>query len=108
MKIQLTASEFCLANREVLDLDDAVGVRIEARSGAVWVTQEHDRRDLVLKRGESCTIEHTGRTVVQALGSSRVNLQAARLPIAEASGALSSVLRAVARLRVAAPSPAWG
>ncbi len=108
MKIQLTASDFCLANREVLDLDDAVGVRIEARSGAVWVTQEQDRRDLVLKQGESCTIERAGRTVVQALGSSRVNLQAARLPIAGARSVMNSVVRAVARLRVPAPNPAWG
>jgi hypothetical protein len=108
MKIRLTASEFCLANREVLDLDDAMGVRIDALMGAVWVTQERDRRDLVLNAGESCTIERPGRTVVQALASSRVSVQAPHTQPAEKRGIVDTVVGAVSRLRHAAPGLAWG
>ena len=74
MKIQLSQSEICLGKRQTLSLIDGAGVRIDARAGAVWVTQDHDRRDIVLGPGESFTLDAPGRAIVQAFEPSRFRL----------------------------------
>jgi len=52
---------------QVISLDDAQGVRIEARAGTVWVTEEGDPVDHIVDAGGTRVIAHAGRTVVQAL-----------------------------------------
>lgn len=74
MKIQLSQSEIGLSKRQTLRLTDGAGVRIEARSGAVWVTQDHDRRDIVLGPGESFTLDGRGLAIVQAFEPSCIRL----------------------------------
>ena len=78
MNITLETSDLCLARRQLLRLSDSAGVRIEARSGSVWVTQDHDLRDVVLHPGESFTIDSAGRALVQAFEPSRIALSAAQ------------------------------
>ena len=56
-----------LSTGEVVTLDDAAGVRIVARRGIVWVTEEGEAKDHVIGPGHVFTIAHGGRTVVQAL-----------------------------------------
>ena len=56
MKIQLSQSEVELERRQVMCLAEAAGVRIVARGGALWVTQDHDRRDVVLQAGDSFVV----------------------------------------------------
>ena len=77
MNITLQTSDLCLARRQLFSLSDSAGVRIEARSGSVWVTQDHDLRDVVLHAGESFTIDGAGRAVVEAFEPSRIALSAA-------------------------------
>ena len=48
-------------------LDGAKGLQITAISGAVWVTQANDPRDIILTRGQSFILDQQGRTVVYAL-----------------------------------------
>ena len=74
MKVKISQSEFCLSKRQTLSLGDGAGVRIEAQSGTVWVTQDHDLRDVVLEPGQAVTLERNGRAIVQALEASRVRL----------------------------------
>ena len=74
MNIKLSQSELCLLPRQTLSFGDAAGVRVEARAGAVWITQDHDLRDVVLKEGESYTLPGDGRAIVQAFGPSRIRL----------------------------------
>lgn len=74
MKIQLSQSEICLGKRQMLSLIDGAGVRIDARSGTVWVTQHHDPRDIVLGPGESFTLDAPGQAIVQAFEPSCVSL----------------------------------
>ena len=83
MNIQLSQSEICLSKRQTLSLLDSAGVRIDARSGAVWVTQDHDRRDIVLRAGESFTLDGRGQAIVQAFEASRVRLTQAGAVLAE-------------------------
>lgn len=84
MKIRLSHSEVELAQRQVMSLADAAGVRIVARGGLLWVTQDRDRRDVVLAAGESFVVDGAERVVVQALTAARVGLIA---PPAEARAA---------------------
>ena len=87
MKIRLSHSEVELARRQVMSLADAAGARIVAREGTLWVTQDHDRRDVVLSPGESFDVIGSARVVVQALTAARVRLLApVAPPLARARG----------------------
>ena len=63
-----------------LGLQRHAGDRIECVSGTVWVTQDGDLRDIVLKAGESFRLDRTGRALVSALADAGVILHAAKRP----------------------------
>jgi hypothetical protein len=44
-----------------------VGLLIEAREGAAWLTQMGDGEDIVLSRGQTFRVNRPGRVVVQSL-----------------------------------------
>lgn len=104
MKIQLSQSEVELERRQVMCLAEAAGVRIVARGGALWVTQDHDRRDVVLQAGDSFVVAGARRVVVQALAVSRVGLIASpdeRRPAARRQGLLAMLLGGGGRVSAA-------
>jgi hypothetical protein len=106
MKIKLSQSEVCLPKRQTLTLANAAGVRIVARSGVVWVTQDRDSRDTVLNPGESVAFETPDRVIVQALAPALVGLSQVRRHRARAArGWWHAVTSAVRRLRL--PQLAW-
>ncbi|MBN8943075.1 MAG: DUF2917 domain-containing protein [Rhizobiales bacterium] len=65
----------CLSNDPVIHLergglirlDDGVGSSVACIEGAVWITQDYDRRDIVLTAGETYVVECPGLTVVCAI-----------------------------------------
>ena len=59
---------------QVISLDDAEGLCIRARSGTVWVTEEGDLDDHIVRAGAMRVVAHPGRTVVQALAPSWISL----------------------------------
>ena len=67
MNLSLHTPELALDTGQVLSLDDAEGVRIRARTGTVWVTEEGSVKDYIVAAGDTLIVEHAGRTVVQAL-----------------------------------------
>ena len=67
MELHLNAPVLALAAGEVVTLDDVRGIRIQARLGTVWVTEEANPRDHVVGPGESHVVSRAGRTVIQAL-----------------------------------------
>jgi hypothetical protein len=67
MQNNLAAPGVALQAGEVLTLDDARGMRIHARLGTVWVTEEGDRDDHIVGPGDALVVAHAGRTVIQAL-----------------------------------------
>jgi len=67
MELNLKAPLLALAAGEVLTLDDARGIRIHARTGTVWVTEEANLRDHVVGPGETHVVTRGGRTLIQAL-----------------------------------------
>ena len=60
---------------QVVTLDDALGLRIRATEGSVWVTYEDNFNDLIVGPGETLVVSRNGRTVVQALQPTHVALQ---------------------------------
>lgn len=60
---------------QVVTLDDALGVRIRATGGTVWVTYEDNANDLIVEPGQTLVIARNGRTVVQALQPAHVAVQ---------------------------------
>ena len=67
MKLDIQAPVLALAAGQILSLDDVEGLRILARSGTVWVTEEGSRHDHIVGPGDTLIVAHPGRTVVQAI-----------------------------------------
>ena len=55
-----------LAKGDLVELPDAKGATLRVTRGRLWVTQEGDRRDIVLERGDAWTVELPGLTVAEA------------------------------------------
>ena len=106
MNIRLSQSEFCLTKRQTLSLIDGAGVRIDAHAGTLWVTQDHDRRDVVLSPGESFTLDGRGQAIVQAFEPSRVSLTQPTGAVRR-TRALDWAPRLVDALRRMLARPAW-
>jgi hypothetical protein len=57
---------------ELVRLDDARGTTLRVTRGTLWITLEHDIRDIVLTAGDAFTIDRGGLTVVEAQGRATV------------------------------------
>ena len=57
---QWTRTTVRLARDGLLGIDDGRGLRLRVASGAVWLTQQDDGRDVVLREGESFVIDRPG------------------------------------------------
>ncbi len=55
-----------LAPGESLDLVDAAGTTLRVTRGRLWLTMEHDLRDIVIEPGDVFTIDRPGHTIAQA------------------------------------------
>ena len=75
MTLNLESPVLALDVGEVITLDDAAGVRIHARAGTVWVTEEGDPTDHIVDAGNAFIIESPGRTLVQALAPSWISMR---------------------------------
>ena len=77
MRLKVTSSKVVLEPGQVLSIDDAKGVRICPRGAKVWVTEEGDCSDFVVNPGEDFIVSGKGRTVVQAIDTTWVELKEA-------------------------------
>jgi len=75
MLLNFPASRVALKAGEVLSLDDAKGIHIRPCGAQVWVTEEGDSSDFVVKPGEDFIVTRAGRTLVQALEPTWVDLE---------------------------------
>jgi hypothetical protein len=58
-----------LADGDLVEVHDGHGATLRVTKGALWITQEHDRRDIVLRAGDVWTVERQGLTLLQAQGA---------------------------------------
>ena len=75
MKLDVNDPVLALAQGEVLTLDDVEGLHIQARAGTVWVTEEDDAHDYIIRAGDDLVVARPGRTVVQALAPAWISLR---------------------------------
>jgi hypothetical protein len=96
-----TGTVISLASREAITLPDVKGATLRVTRGIVWLTQENDRKDVVLRPGDNWVIEADGDTVVEAQDNAMlcvVGRRAARLRLparSRRSAGLWSVLASV-------------
>lgn len=64
-----------LAHRSLHQVPDAAGQRIQCQSGTVWITLDHDTRDIVLEQGESFSSPEHKRALVYALAPARLLIE---------------------------------
>lgn len=67
-----------LERRELLVIDDARGHRITCERGELWLTQDGDRRDIILPAGHGWLVDQPGPLVLSALAPSRATLAQTR------------------------------
>jgi len=60
------ARTLTLARRDRVELPNGRGATLRVARGRLWVTQEDDRRDIVLHGGDSFTVERPGLTIAEA------------------------------------------
>lgn len=74
MNNDLNLSTRLLTKGSLLRIDDAVGTWVHCVSGSLWLTQEGDRRDIVLEPGAAARIERPGASILYALADARYML----------------------------------
>lgn len=77
MTLELNQDGLCLKPKQLLKVRGGSGLTIDCHSGSLWLTQDRDRRDIVLGAGESFTLDRNGLALVQALEQSAVSIQPA-------------------------------
>jgi Protein of unknown function (DUF2917) len=65
-----------MAHRALLVVPDAAGLALVCRSGSLWVTLDHDARDVILNPGERFATAGHHRAIVYALEASTLRLEA--------------------------------
>jgi len=63
---------FDLNHGDLVELQDSRGTTLRVTRGTVWITQEHDTQDIVLRAGDVWTVERQGLTLVEAQGDALV------------------------------------
>ena len=67
--LKLTSTS--LRNGEALHLQRALGQRIEALVGRVWITMDGDLRDIVLDAGEGFTVDRATGVLISAISDAQ-------------------------------------
>ena len=55
-----------LAARESVSLPNMRGTTLRMTRGSVWITQENDTQDIVLRAGDTWVVEKNGLTILEA------------------------------------------
>lgn len=65
---------FELERSQILRVRNGKGTTVRVVSGAVWVTQDGDARDVVLEAGKDFVLDRSGMAVLAPLSEGRVRL----------------------------------
>lgn len=61
-----------LTDGELVEMRDVRGATLRVTRGVLWVTQDRDCRDVVLRAGDVWTVERQGLTLAEAQGPATV------------------------------------
>jgi hypothetical protein len=71
------AFELTLAHQGMFSVADAAGLQMTCREGSLWITLDHDTRDIVLSAGESFLTTQHRRAIIYAIGPASLSLELA-------------------------------
>ena len=74
MHLQLESATLQIARGQLVRLEDAAGRVVRSRGGAVWVTEDGQLRDVVLRDGESYRLTGDALVIVHALRDAQVTV----------------------------------
>jgi hypothetical protein len=77
MLAALDLEPISLSPRSIHRIENARGTQVTCVSGVVWITQEHDQRDVVLTPGQSFVLDRPGLGIVFALKGAVITVGAA-------------------------------
>ena len=75
-----TSTLIRLGAGEAVSLDDVRGATLRITRGTVWITQEQEPRDVVLRGGDTWIVERDGRTVVEAQADAHLRVVGRAVP----------------------------
>jgi hypothetical protein len=75
--LQAPAFDLSLAHQGLFSVADAADLQLTCREGSLWITLDHDARDIVLSAGESFLTPEHRRALVYALGPSTLSVSMA-------------------------------
>jgi hypothetical protein len=78
MNIELNQNGLCLKPNQLVKVRGGRGHSIVCHSGSVWVTQDGDPRDIVLRAGDSFTLDREGPALVQAFEAGAISVAQAQ------------------------------
>lgn len=74
--VRLVAASVALARNQVLGIRNGRGALVFVESGTAWITQERDRRDLLVPAGESFRLDRDGLALVGAHRAATITVTA--------------------------------
>jgi len=74
MNIRFGRAQLHLERRELIRLHDPRGARVECVRGALWITQNEDRRDYFLAANDALTLDRPGLALIHAQEPSEIVL----------------------------------
>jgi hypothetical protein len=83
--------ELTLAHKALFSVSDVAGVQILCRSGSLWITLDHDIRDIVLEAGESFLSTEHRKAIIYAMEQSSLTLSAQKTLQGPRAGAKPAV-----------------
>jgi hypothetical protein len=97
MWINTPRARLAVGRRHALRLDAASGSTLRAVQGTLWITIDHDSRDIVLDPGEAFVVDSDRPLVVLALGSDCATLDLKSGPVTARPRPVRSWLGALRR-----------
>jgi len=73
---RLVAAGLALARNDVIGIRNGRGALVFVESGTAWITQEDDRRDVMVAAGESFRLDRNGVALVQPYRAATITLSA--------------------------------
>jgi hypothetical protein len=98
-----TGTVISLPAREAITLPRVGGATLRVTQGVLWLTEENERHDVVLRPGDNWLVESDGDTVVEAQNDAVfcvVGRKAATLALPERTKPRLGMLASVARFLV--------
>jgi hypothetical protein len=74
MNIELNQNGICLKPNQLVTVRGGLGKTVVCHSGSVWVTQDGDLRDVILRPGESFTLDRKGPALLQAFAPGSISI----------------------------------